>query len=290
MSNEYPWNDLTVCTFSTGKIMVREVLNDWLFFIGNQPRELIFSVSPKDNPPVIYEQLKAERIIDKIIYLETENRSVGEIEPHGIRLAIESATTEWILLVKLDALPFRKGHENWLKDAIDAIEKYDCFGLTGSGTYHDIKPLDSNYGKIQKYSNNFSLFQRDNWLKIHDEYIGKDFNQNWVLESEFTGPKLRFATEGAVEDFLEKNSQHMLVRLESPNWSVFHVNVWGEQLQKVRQAYLNRENITPYLNQGKPARENLMYPWDKYYGYPKPSISKRLKISLGRWRRKFMKL
>ena len=68
----------------------------------------------------------------QIIYLEPNGRSVGEMNPEGLRVAITVAKTEWVLLAKLDTLPWREGHENWLSEAMRAVEHYNCLGLTGS--------------------------------------------------------------------------------------------------------------------------------------------------------------
>jgi hypothetical protein len=38
--------------------MVREVLEDWFTFLGGKPKQVIFAVSPCDNPPPIYEELR----------------------------------------------------------------------------------------------------------------------------------------------------------------------------------------------------------------------------------------
>ena len=36
--------NLAFCTFSTSRIMVREVLEDWFTFLGGQPKQVIFAV------------------------------------------------------------------------------------------------------------------------------------------------------------------------------------------------------------------------------------------------------
>ena len=39
-------DQITLCTYSTGGEMVREVLEDWLRFLGGRPHRVIFAVSP----------------------------------------------------------------------------------------------------------------------------------------------------------------------------------------------------------------------------------------------------
>ncbi len=284
-------NELTLCTFSTGSTMVREVLEDWLVFLGGRPKQIIFTISPTNNPPPIYEQLHVEKSVDTTIYLEPKGRSVAQLEPEGVRTAIEAAQTKWILLVKLDTLPFRKGHQDWLTNAIRIMEKYNCWGITGSGRiYHDACPVEQGYSKTQKFSNNFSIFPRQDWLDIQERYVGKNFDGLLLTDStnsiDLKGDGLRFITEEAVETFLETSNRHMVAQWETLEWSVFHVNVWGEQLRKTRESYLARTKVSPYLFKGKPTSHSMIYPWDLYYGFPKPSLFKRLKIWFGHKRRK----
>ena len=284
-------NELTLCTYSTGSIMVREVLEDWLVFLGGRPKEIIFTVSPINNPPPIYEQLHLEKGIDTVIYLDPKGRSVAQIEPEAVRTAIEAAQTKWILLIKLDTLPFRRDHQDWLTNAVHVMEKYSCWGITGSGRiYHDASPVEQGYSKTQKFSNNFSIFPRQDWLDIQDMYVGKEFNGLLLSDSigsvDSKGDALRFITEEAVETFLEKNNRHMVVQWETLDWSVFHVNVWGDQLRQIRESYLARTKVSPYLFKGKPTSHSMIHPWNLYYGSLKPSLLKRLKIWLGYKRRK----
>jgi hypothetical protein len=37
-------SNLAFCTFSTSRIMVREVLEDWFTFLGGKPKQVIFAV------------------------------------------------------------------------------------------------------------------------------------------------------------------------------------------------------------------------------------------------------
>jgi hypothetical protein len=282
--NQSIFNDLTFCTFSTSKTLVREVLEDWLSFLGGRPNKIIFAVSPADNPPPIYQELLAEGLIDEIVHVDLRGRSVGETDAEGIRAAIEAAKTEWILLAKLDTLPYRKGHENWLDEAMQTVKKYNCFGFTGSFPSPDMQSLEPGYSKTQKFSNNFSIFRGTEWIEIIDKYVGKKFDGAVAKNSVYSKESLRFANEAAIETFLEKNERYMLVRWETPEWTVFHINLWGEQLRQVRDRYLARTDINSSLNTGRPQRIGF-HPWELYYGYPKPPLIDRFKMFVGRWRR-----
>ena len=134
--------------------------------------EVIFAVSPRTGPPPIYEELRGEGLIDQVLVLGAEDRTVSEIDPEAIRLAVEAAPTEWVLLVKLDTLPYRSGHETWLDDAMERVDKYGLLGMTGGFLIADLVPLEDGYSSTQKFSNNFSIFRRSDWLRIIDIDIG----------------------------------------------------------------------------------------------------------------------
>lgn len=287
--NQSTLDKLAFCTYSTGSIMVREVLEDWLSFLGGRPKQIVFAVSPSDNPALIYHELLAEGLIDDIVYVDLRGRSVQETDAEGIRAAIEAAKTDWILFTKLDTLPYRTGHEHWLDEAMQIIKKHNCLGLTGSFPSLDMQPLEPGYSKTQKFSNNFAILQPAQWLEILDTYVGKNLDGLLAQNPLYTKDYLRFATEAAIEAFLQDNHRYMLVRQETPEWTVFHINVWGEQLRKVRDRYLARENILPYLNTGTPQKIGY-HPWEVYYGYPKPPLLKQIRNFVGFWRRKIFKI
>ena len=157
-------DQMSMCTFSTAQTIVREVLDDWLHFLGGRPNQVIFAVSPRIEPPPVYEELCREWVIDRILPLDAKGRSVLEIEPEAIRLVVNAAPTEWVLLIKLNTLPYRSGHETWLDDALERVVKNRLFGMTGGSPIADLVPLEDGYSTTQKFSNNFSLFRRSDWL------------------------------------------------------------------------------------------------------------------------------
>ena len=120
-------DEVSLCTYSTGQTMVREVLDDWLQFVGGRPNQIIFAVSPSSGAPPIYEELRSEGLIDKVLYIQSNGRSVLEVDAEALRLVIEAAPTEWVLLIKLDTLPYRSGHDAWFANAMERIQTYGTF-------------------------------------------------------------------------------------------------------------------------------------------------------------------
>jgi hypothetical protein len=276
---------ISLCTYSSGQTMVREVLGDWLHFLGGRPNQVIFAVSSVTGLPSIYEELHQEGTIDRIIWLEARGRSVEAIDAEALPLVVGAAPTEWVLLFKLDTLPCRSGHEFWVTEAIETVERHGLFGMTGSSRIADLIPLEDGYCVSQKFSNNFSLFRKSDWLNVINGSFGHGSATELAERPQFHGENLRFINEYVIENHLEQTGKKMLVKNESLDWSVFHVNVWGEALRKVRRSYLERKGVKRFLNTGKPFRRILRYPWQKYYGYPPPPPIKHLRIVLGRWRR-----
>ena len=239
--NSLVFNQLTLCTYSTGSNMVREVLEDWLSFLGGRPARTIVAASPADALPPVYHEMLQDGTIDQILPIEPQGRGIAQLEPEAVRLSVEAAPTEWVLLIKLDTLPYRRGHDDWLEQAMRRIEQHRLFGLTGSFLPGPTESLEDGYSLTAKYSNNFSIFRRDQWLPIVHSAVGADFRGPLGLDR-FPGDLIRFATEAAIEAHLAETGQRMLMRWESPDWSVFHVNVWGEQLRRVRDDFLAQTN------------------------------------------------
>ena len=236
-------DQVSMCTYSTGQTMVREVLDDWLRFLGGRPNQVIFAVSPKIEPPPVYEELRKEGLIDRILLLESEGRSVLETEPEAVRLIVDATPTEWVLLIKLDTLPYRSGHETWLDDAMERVDKYRLFGMTGGFPIADLVPLEDGYSTTQKFSNNFSIFRRSDWLNVIHATIGNGYSQGIAGSLQFQGDNIRYINEYTIETYMENTGKRMLVKHDTRDWSVFHVNVWGEALRRVRIPYVKRQGV-----------------------------------------------
>ncbi|WP_097068660.1 hypothetical protein [Rhodobacter maris] len=71
--------------------------------------------------------------------------------------------------------------------------------------------------------------------------------------------------------------------LNRPDWRVFHCQEWGPRLLEVRSAFRAGRKIARYL---RGYQEQL--PRGDYYLLPRPPLHRRLRILLGKWRRKLM--
>jgi hypothetical protein len=113
-------------------------------------------------------------------------------------------------------------------------------------------PLEPSYVVTQKFSNNLALFRRAEWLQVNDQALGQESGSNLAALPQFSGNDLRYLNEHVIECYLEKTGKKNLMKLESLDWSVSHVNVWGEALRKVRISYIERKGVKRFLNSGRP--------------------------------------
>eukprot|EP00487_Bulimina_marginata_P000335 TRINITY_DN10601_c0_g1_i1.p1 TRINITY_DN10601_c0_g1~~TRINITY_DN10601_c0_g1_i1.p1 ORF type:complete len:123 (-),score=0.10 TRINITY_DN10601_c0_g1_i1:38-406(-) len=99
----------------------------------------------------------------------------------------------------------------------------------------------------------------------------------------------RFIVEHAIESYLFISGNRLLFKVETPAWSVFHVNAWEEDLIPIRESFRARKNIEKFLNTGVPLSK---MPWQVpphaiYYGAKRKPFLSRLKVFFGRVKRDF---
>lgn len=269
-------DELSFVTFSCGTILLEEVLDDWIQFLEGRPKDIIFAVPPKRFASPVYEELKAKGKIDTIIYLPDKDYEACPMENEAMFQVAEAADTEWLLFARLDTLPYRAAHVSWLDAAMEKVKTAEHLGLTGGfyghTPYRTLRPAGPGYATSNKFSNNFSIIRRKDWLEIEYETIGREFSGAFYTSK---GALMRrFAQEVAIERHMDISGRYMLVRLEDEDWSVFHVNQWDDDLAVIRERYLLRDSIEPFLCRDTTFR-NLRFDWEKYYGYPDPSLRQR---------------
>ncbi|HKK17845.1 MAG TPA: hypothetical protein VJ952_04105, partial [Opitutales bacterium] len=202
---------------------------------------------------------------------------VYKMDNYGVRAAAEAVTTEWALFAKLDTLPYRNGHNGWLEEAMQKVATDGHMGLTGGfcghTPYRKLKPVGESYATSNKFSNNFTIMRISEWLEIEHRDVGPNFDGPVPLS--MGDAVRRFADEVAIERVMEQSRRYLLVRLEDIDWSVFHVNQWGETLRRIRIKYLNREKVGPHLCSDTRYHWKV-FDWQLYYEHPEPTLSERL--------------
>lgn len=255
------------------------VLEDWFTFLGGKPGEVVIvDGGSKPETHAIYWKLFNEGKIDKLQVIRAEHfenhRDTCYFQEHA---AGAIAGKPYLLFFKSDTLPFRDGHEDWLPQAIEYLQRDDTFAVGGSfnvpSKHHEAWP---GWYFSQKCSLNFTLMKRDSFIDAMREFAGDYITSGFRTISPLAGKShTRYLMENCFESYIANHKKYTLVRVEDPTWTVFHTNVQGEPLVKVRQDYLARRNVKAYMNAGKINRMHS----GCYYGRP-PMRWKNLKWTI----------
>lgn len=256
------------------------VLADWIGFLDVVPSVIhIYTSLGKTEVETIL-QFGAGRNITIKIWPRHEEESLYKVETAILYRMISQVETPYVFLINLDTLPFRTGPENWLYDMFDMLAQKDVAYFTGGGIYFhaDVPSKRDHYFLTQRFSNNCALILAETWLKIMD-----DFPQT-LLEG---SPEERFHSEWAIEKWCAENNHFGLRRMNNMDWRVLHVHQWDHRLFETREKFRAGKGIKKNLNRLHNLKE---HPWNTLFNYPKPSLTKRVRIFLGHWRRHFFKV
>ncbi|MDP9174833.1 MAG: hypothetical protein M3O30_13360 [Planctomycetota bacterium] len=244
------------------------ILEDWFRFLGGKPGEVVIVDGGSDQATqAMYWKLYCDGKIDKLQVIRPthpdNNKDLCFIQEHT---AGAIASKPYLLWFKSDTLPFRQGHDNWLSDAVGYLDRDDTFAVGGSfnipSKHHDAWP---GWYFSHKCSENFALMKRENFIKAMEEFAGEYIASGFRgMSPAQRGRQARYLVEVAFEQFIAKHEKYTLVKVEDPTWTVFHTNVLGPDLVKVREDYLARRDVEKYMN----AQINNRIWGGCYYGKP----------------------
>ena len=264
-----------VCTFHCGTPQSLVVLNDWISYIGPDCPPLRIATVLERVGNVSEQDVRAIWPACTVVPVEPSGLSLAALEPAAVFETIRSSDSEWILLIKLDTIPYVSNPGAcFLQQLIEHVEANGFWGATGSFVPPaDRVRFDGSYATT-RYSNNFSLFRRQSWvdtlLARRADFIGD------IAERILTASS-RFVIESTIEDFLLESGERMYFVEDSIDRSVFHINKWEADLLRIRQRYLLRDGVFPFLNVLDPVRGDAWTypPWRRYYGHERPSFFAR---------------
>jgi hypothetical protein len=274
---------LLTANFGDG-LVLRDVMQDWFDFLGGRPGQVILVDNGSDQSTQESSwRCYQEGLVDKLLLVKPGHCDTGRhINYIAEHTAPAIATKPYLLFFKVDCLPWRKGMENWLVEAMGFLERGDTFAVSGSfncdSRHHDA--WDDWYFS-NKCSENFVLMKRERFIASMEDSMGR------YISSGFRGPlpishgeERHYLMEMAMEVYMQKHGLYTLARKETSDWTIFHTNVHDERLQKVRADYRARRGITRFINAGN---FQSKFPDGVYYGRP-PQFSwhKRLRIAAGR--------
>ncbi len=274
---------LVTANFADGLVM-QDVLCDWFEFCGGRPGQVVLL----DNGSVSSTQEACwncynQGLIDKLLLVRPDHcdtgRNINYIAEHT---APAITSKPYVMFFKIDCLPWRKGHENWLVEAMAHLERPDVFAVGGSfncvAKHHD--GWEPSWYFADKCSENFALMKRETFMAAMEESMGGYISSGFRGESFVkTHDEQHYLIELAFERYMQKHGMYTLARVEDESWTVFHTNVHNERLEKVRRAYRERRNVSRYMNS---AHFTATFPNGVYYGRPpQHPWHKRMRIAFG---------
>lgn len=282
-------NEISMVVRNLGDGLVFEdVLNDWFRFLGGKPGEVVVvDVGSNAETQAVYWQLFQKGLIDKLQVIKPShsdnNHERGYVQ---LYTAGAIASKQYLLWFNIDTLPYREGHDNWLEESINYLDRDDVFAIGGSfnlpSKHHEAWP---GWYFSHKCSLNFTLIKRSTFMAAMHEYAGDYIASGFQGENPAEEPgtdRGRYLLEIALEEYIKRHNVYTLCKVEDPNWTVFHTNTHEERLQKIREKYLARQDIERFMNAGFSAAEPIP---DKamYYGQPPIRIGlvKKLRIAFG---------
>lgn len=272
---------LVCANFGEGPVL-RDVLQDWFSFLGGRPGEVVVLDNGSDTRT--REASRAcfeEGLIDKLVMVRPGHPDTPKERAHiAEHTAPAIALKPYLLFFKFDTLPYRRGHEQWLVEAIQHLDRSDTFAFGGSfnlPSVHHEGPWPGWYFS-HKCSENFALMKRSMFIQSMQEFAGEYICSGFRSSNPAaaTGQD-RFLIELAWERYIERHKVYTLVRSEDADWTIFHTNVHNEQLAATRERYHRREDVTRYMN----ANPVSPIPGPTYYGHPLPSWWQVLRYRFG---------
>lgn len=278
---------LVSANFGNG-LAYKDVLMDWFRFLGGKPGEVVVVDGGSDiSTQTVYWELYKAGLIDKLQVIqsnhEENNKETCYIQEYTVGAI---ASKPYLLWFKIDTLPYREGHDNWLEEAINYLDRDDVFAVGGAfNRAWEHREAWPGWYFCGACTINFCLMKRSTFIATMQEFAGSYIDCGFKGEHPFG----RFLVEKAFIEYMAAHKVYTLCKIEDPTWTIFHTNAQNKDLQTIRQRYLEREDVERYIN---PALSKDVTQF-LYYGKPPENagIVKQLQIAFGQtsigfyWRR-----
>ena len=248
--------------FGDGEAL-RDVILDWFCFIGGRPGQVIIvdNGSPEATQSAAYSAYR-EGLIDKLVLVRPGHCDTGNHQVYiGEHTAPAISTKPYLLWFHLDTLPFRSGYENWLSEAIEYLDREEVFAVSGAFNSHEkIRDAWPGWYYSQGCSENFALMKRSAFVKAMEEFCGEYISSGFAAQNPASeNNRERYLLEVAFAQYLRKHGEFTLVREENANWTIFHTNRHGDRLVEIRKKYLDRKDISRFLNAASKGGESSVF-------------------------------
>lgn len=236
---------------------LRRVLLDWIEFLGGRPGEIVYvdGGSPRATTKALVSLLH-EGLIDKLELL-----TPAHWENSFDRCYIQEyqsgrlATRPYVIFIKPDMLPYRRGFDRWLEEDLAALDRPGVFAITNTHLIDPPAGREGPYLVSDFASLNFAMMKRSAFEASMrgqvGEFIDRHFRGDYPSHIE-TEPRYRRALVEWV--WLQHCRQHglrTLGRAESVDWTIFHINKGGRKLLQIRSRYRARDGVEACFDKPK---------------------------------------
>jgi hypothetical protein len=234
------------------------MLRDWLQFIGQRPYEIVVT-DGGTSPDVFgaYAELFHEGLIDKLYVMQPSHpentRQTCFIQEY---YAGVMASGDYLLFVKPDTIPYRRGHDGWLQEYIELLTgDPKLFAVTGSSPGPGfLGEITSRFWCLEHTSENFALLKRQHHVSAMQACVAF-WRSGWRGENPFAriGPvAARCMIESAWDCYCRHHGLRVLMQKEDDTWSVFHTNARGAELLRLRKRVRERVGLDCFYNRAGP--------------------------------------
>lgn len=234
------------------------LLRDWIDFLGARPWEIV--VVDGGSPPdtlQMYRDLFGQGWIDKLYLMQPQHP-----ENHKHLCFIQEyysgvlGSGDYLLFFKQDTLPYRRGHDDWLAEAISLLAADPrLFAITGTSPGPAfLGEASAEYWCLERTSENFALIPRRHHVAAMR--ICEDF---WASGWRGVNPfahihpvAARCLIECAWDKYCRAHGLRALMRKEDDTWSLFHTNASGDELLWLRERNRERRGLERFYNRQGP--------------------------------------
>lgn len=236
---------------------LRIVLDDWFTFLGGRPGEVVYVDGGSPLPDL--RRLAALVHAGYITRLEAISPTSWENDFH--RCYIQEyqsgriATGEYLVFVKPDMLPLRRGRDAWLAEDLRKLDEPSVFSITNAHLIDPPLRREHGYDLHQFASLNFAIMKRQ---RFHDamqamagEFIASDFRGLYPPHIRSEDRYKRALVEWCWAQYCEQQGLFTLARPESRDWMIFHINKQGRKLLQIRAAMHRGDGVEAQFDKPK---------------------------------------
>lgn len=231
---------MVVSGFNHGAVLA-DILQDWFTFLGGKPGEVVVVDGSSDNATqAIYWQLFQDRVIDKLhIFRDQHDLRDRNQKDRQDYTAAAISNKPYLLLFGLGTIPQRQGHDHWLNEAIDYLDRDGVFAVSAADNplAKQSDAWDGWYYSTD-YNPAFMVLKRSMFMAA---YHG--FASNFIL-SGFQGdnPAIAINPQRSFRDlafsqYCKTHNLLTLCRATAPDWQPFFAQPDGDRLQQTQAKF-----------------------------------------------------